>query len=81
MCSKCEAVDDLSADCEQCGKHTHAVWQDPVGEFTDYLRLSRPFAEIYVISIYSRWYDAQISCASFGIEMVASIDNGRYQNS
>jgi hypothetical protein len=23
MCSKCEAVDDMSVDCEQCGKRTH----------------------------------------------------------
>ena len=33
MCSKCEAVDDLSADCEQCGKRNHVFWQDGVGEF------------------------------------------------
>jgi hypothetical protein len=50
MCSKYEAVDDLSVDCKQCGKRNHMFWQDPVGRFIDYLRLSRPFAvKIYVI--------------------------------
>ena len=29
----CEAVDDLSVDCEQCGKRTHMFWQNPVGKF------------------------------------------------
>ena len=60
MCFKCEATDDLSVDCEQCGKRVHVFWQDPVGEFIDYLRQSRPFAEkVYVISHNSRGYDAQ----------------------
>jgi len=27
MCSKCEAVDDLSVDCEACGKRTHVFWR------------------------------------------------------
>ena len=45
MCSKCEAVDDLSVDYEQCGKRTHMFWQETVGKFIDYLRLSRPFAD------------------------------------
>ena len=65
-CSKRETVDDLSADCEQCGKRTHMFWYDPVGEFIDYLRLSRPFADkIYVLSHNSRGYDAQFYCAGF----------------
>jgi hypothetical protein len=61
MYSKCEAVDDLSVDCVQCGKRTHVFWtEDPVGKFIEYLRLSRPFADkIYVISHNSRGYDAQ----------------------
>jgi len=51
MSSKCEAVDDLSVNCEQCGKRVHAFWQDPVGKFIDYLRLSRTFADkVHVIS-------------------------------
>ena len=65
-CFKCKAVDDLSADCEQCGNRTHVFWQDPVGEFIDYLRLSRPFADkIYVTSHNSRGHDAQFYCAGF----------------
>jgi len=45
MCCKCEAVEDVNVDCEQCGKRVHLFWQDPVGKFIDYLRLSRPFAD------------------------------------
>jgi len=26
MCSMCKAVDDLSVDCEQCGKRVHVFW-------------------------------------------------------
>jgi hypothetical protein len=44
MSSKCEAVDDLSVDCEQCGKRTLVFLQDPLRKFIDHLRLSRPFA-------------------------------------
>jgi len=66
MCSKCEAVEDLSADCEQRGKRTHVFWQDPIGEFIEYLRLSRPFADkIYVTSHNSRGYDAQFLLSRF----------------
>ena len=55
MFSKCETVGDVNVDCEQCGKRVHTFWQDPVGKFIDYLRLSRPFADkIYVISHNSR---------------------------
>jgi len=61
MCSKCEAVDDLSVDSKQCGKRTHVfLAEDPVGQFIDYLQRSRPFADkIYIISHNSRVYDAQ----------------------
>jgi hypothetical protein len=45
MCSKCEAVDDVNVDCEQCGKRVHTFWQDPVGKCIDYLRMSRSFAD------------------------------------
>ena len=38
MCSKCEAMDDMNVDCEQCGKRTHVFWQDSEGKFIDYLR-------------------------------------------
>ena len=59
MCSKCEAVDDLSVDCKQCGKRTHVFsTEDPVEKFIDYQ--SRLFVDkIYVISHNSRGYDAQ----------------------
>jgi len=60
MGSKCEAVDDLSVDCEQCGKHVHVFWQEPVGKFIDHLRQTRPFVDkVYVISHNSRGYNAQ----------------------
>jgi len=45
MCCKCEVVEDVNDDCEQCGKRVHYFWQTPVGKFIDYLRLSRPFAD------------------------------------
>ena len=67
MCSKCEVVDDVNVDCEQCGNRVHRFWQDPVGKCIDCLRLSRPFAEkIYVISHNSRGYDAVSSQKIFG---------------
>jgi len=67
MCSKGEAVDDLSVDCKQCGKRTHVFWaEDHVGKFIDYLRQSRTFADkIYVISHNSRGYDAQFLLRNF----------------
>jgi hypothetical protein len=66
MCSKCEAVDDVNVDCEQCGKRVHTFWHDPVGKFIDYLRLSRLFADtIFVISHNSRAYDAQFLLRRF----------------
>ena len=66
MFSKCEAVDDLSVDCEQCGKRAHAFWQDPVGQFIDFLRRSRPFADkVNVISHNSRGYDLQFLLRRF----------------
>jgi ribosomal protein L40E len=59
ICSKCEAADDLSVDCEQCGKCIRVFWEeDPVGKFIEYLRLSRTFADkVYVISYNSRGYE------------------------
>ena len=67
MCSKCEAVDDLSFDCKQCGKRSHAFWQDPVGKFID-LRQARSFSDkVYVISHNS------------ATEMGPVIDNEQYQ--
>jgi len=67
MCSKCEAVDDLSIDCKQYGKRTHVFWaEDHVGQFIDYIRRSRPFADnIYIISHNSSGYDAQFLLRKF----------------
>ena len=66
MCSKCEAVDDLSVDYQQCGKRGNKFWQDLVSKFIDYLRPSRPFADkVYVISHNSRGYDAQFLLTKF----------------
>jgi len=63
MCSKCEAVEDLSFDCEQCGKRTD---MDAVGKYIYYLRLPRPVADkIDVISHNSRGYDAQFLLCRF----------------
>ena len=66
MCCKCEAMDDLSVDCERCGKRIHVFWQDHVGKFIDYLRQSRPFAEkVYVISHNSCGYDTSFFSEGF----------------
>ena len=66
MCSKCEAVEDLSVDFEQCGKRAHTFWQDPVGKFIDYIWQYRPFADkVNVISHNSRRYDSQFLLRRF----------------
>jgi len=43
MRSKYQAVDDMETDCKQCGKRTRMFWEYPVGNFIDYLRVSRTF--------------------------------------
>jgi hypothetical protein len=66
ICSKCEAVDDLNINCLQCGKRVHMFWEDHIGTFIDYLRLSRPFDDkIYVISHNSRKYHAHFLIRKF----------------
>jgi hypothetical protein len=66
MCSQCQASEDLSVDCKQCGKRVHVFRQDPVGKFIEYLRQSTPFAEkILVISHNSRGYDAHFLLRRF----------------
>jgi hypothetical protein len=45
MCCKCEAVEDVNVDWKECGKRVHSFWQNPVGKFIDYLRLSSPFVD------------------------------------
>jgi hypothetical protein len=59
-------MDDLSVDCEQCGKRIHVFWQDPIGEFIDYRRQPRPFADkVYVISHSSLGHNAQFLLRRF----------------
>jgi hypothetical protein len=65
MCSKYEAVGDLSVVCKQCGKRTHMFWQDTVDKFIDYLRQSRPFSDKIFISHNYRGYDAQFLLRRF----------------
>ena len=56
----------MNIDCEQCGKRVHVFWEDPIGKFIEYLRLSRQFADkIYVISHNSRGYDVQFLLRRF----------------
>ena len=58
MCSKCEAIKYMNIDSEQCGKRVHVFWEDTIGKFMEYLRLSRTYAhKIYVLSHNSRGYD------------------------
>ena len=33
MCYKCDAVDDVNVDSEQCGKRVNTFGQNPVGKF------------------------------------------------
>jgi len=67
MCSTWEALDDMGADCEQCGKRTKVFWtEDPVGKFIDYLRQYRTFADkMYIISHNSLGYDANFLLRKF----------------
>jgi hypothetical protein len=69
-CVQSVTVDDLSIDCEQCGKRSHVFWEDLIGKFIDYLRLSRPFADkIYVIS-HNSWIRRAVSVEKvYGTEM------------
>jgi len=60
ICCKCEAVEDVNVDCEQCGKRVHSFWQETLSKFVDYLLLSRPVTDkVYVISHNSRGYEAK----------------------
>ena len=81
MCCKCEVMDDLSVDYEQCGKRVHMFWQDHVGELLivsgspDHSRTrSMLFHTILEDTMHSPYQ-------AFGTEMGPEIDNGRKQNS
>ena len=43
FCSKCENIQDINIDCEQCGRRKHTFWDDPVGDLLTYLCKSRPW--------------------------------------
>jgi hypothetical protein len=58
MCSKCIAMTNMNVDCEQCGKGIHVFWEDLVGKFIHYLRLSRPFGTRFLSSHNARGHDA-----------------------
>jgi len=64
MNSKCEAVDDLSVDCQKCGKRTHVFWQDPLGKFIISGCPDNSWI-IFVISHNSRGYDSQFLLRRF----------------
>jgi len=83
MLSKCEAADDLSVDCKQCGKRAHVFWAEtPIDKFIDFLRHSTILADKICHITCLSWFRRTVSVAKvFGIEMEAPIVNGRYQNS
>ena len=37
FCARCELKEDVSIDCERCGKRKHAFWNDTVGDLLSYL--------------------------------------------
>ena len=58
FCSKCEKVQDISIDCEQCGRRKHTFWDDPVGDLLTYLCKSRPWCnKIVVIAQNAKAFD------------------------
>jgi len=66
MRCKCEAVEDVNVDFEECGKRVHSFWQDPVDKSINYFGLSRPFADkVYVILHNCRGYNAQFHLRMF----------------
>ena len=45
ICLRCESVDDVRHECEQCSKRKHSFWEDPVGETLTYLCEPRPWVK------------------------------------
>ena len=43
--SRCEDIDDSERDCERCGIHKHAFWDDPVGDLQTHLCEPRPWVK------------------------------------
>jgi len=65
MCSKCEAVDHLSVDCEECGKREHMFWEDSVDKFIEYLRPSTPFADTTFYFTHLSWIRRKVLLRRF----------------
>jgi len=58
FCSRRENTQDISIDCEQCGRRKHTFWDDPVGDLLTYLCKSRPWCgKIMVIIHNSKAFD------------------------
>jgi len=49
FCSKCENVQDISIDCEQCWRRKHTFWDAPVGDLLTYLCKSKPWCNKIVV--------------------------------
>jgi hypothetical protein len=45
FCSRCESSDNVDQDCRECGKRTHSLWEDPVGDMLNYLCESHPWCK------------------------------------
>ena len=44
FCARCDIMDDVSINCERCGRRRHSLWNDPVGDLLTYLCEPRPWA-------------------------------------
>ena len=43
FCSRCDNIQDINIDCEQCGRRKLTFGDDPVGDLLTYLCKSRPW--------------------------------------
>jgi len=41
-------MEDVSLNCEPCGRRRHSFWNDPVGDLLNYLCEPRPWASKFV---------------------------------
>ena len=58
FCSRCESVEDVRHECEQCGKRKHSFWEDPVGDMLSYLCEPRPwFKQIIALAHNAKAFD------------------------
>jgi len=60
FCSKCENIQDINIDCEQCVRRKHKFWDDPVGQLLTYLCKSRLWcSKIVAIAHNAKAFDLQ----------------------